>query len=369
MLLGEARSKCEHLAGVPLRPETAAELYRVFLAKGAFATTSIEGNTLSEEEVRLRLEGKLALPKSREYLGREVDNVIEACSEIFQDVVEGHPLELTPERIKHFNRLVLQGLEVDEDTVPGEFRHHRVGVGPSYLGAPAEDCEYLVARLCEWLNGDDWITDDDDMAFALVVTKAVLAHLYLAWIHPFGDGNGRTARLVEFQMLVQSGRVPMPAGHLLSNHYNLTRDRYYHQLQRASRSGGEIGPFLEYAVQGFVDGLREALALVREQQWDVAWENYVHSSFAGPTTPTHSRRKHLMLDMPWGPVARHDLRRVSPRVAEEYATKGDRTLSRDLNALEDMGLIRRRGRDYVANRSRILAFLPPLADPEAAQRS
>ena len=86
MLVGEARSKCEHIAGVPLRPEDAQGLYEVYLTKGVHATTSIEGNTLSEDEVRKRVEGKLTLPKSREYLGREVDNVVGACREIVRAV-------------------------------------------------------------------------------------------------------------------------------------------------------------------------------------------------------------------------------------------------------------------------------------------
>jgi Fic family protein len=86
------------------------------------------------------------------------------------------------------------------------------------------------------------------------ILKAVVAHLYLAWIHPFGDGNGRTARLVEFQILLSSG-VPSPAAHLLSNHYNQTRSEYYRQLDRASKSGGELAPFIEYGARGFVAGL------------------------------------------------------------------------------------------------------------------
>src|SRR4051812_29515706 len=74
--VGECASKCEHIAGVPLLPETAAWMHRVFLAKGALATTAIEGNTLSEKEVLDHLEGKLKLPPSREYLAQEIDNVI-----------------------------------------------------------------------------------------------------------------------------------------------------------------------------------------------------------------------------------------------------------------------------------------------------
>jgi len=346
---------------VPLRPETAGELYKVYLTKGAFGTTSIEGNTLTEAEVRARLEGRLKLPKSREYLGLEVDNILEACAQIQDDVIEGRPLELSPERIKHFNGLVLRALEVDEDTAPGEFRTHRVGV-MRYAGAPAEDVPFLVNRLCEWLNGPDFQAVDPYMRFAFAVFKAVLAHLYIAWIHPFGNGNGRTARLIEFQVLIQSGLVPLPAGQLLSNHYNLTRDKYYRELDRASRSGGHVVPFIEYAVDGFVDGLREQLTYIRRQQLEVTWENYVHSAFRGKETAAEVRRKHLVLDMPARPVPKPTIRRVSTRVAEAYAGKTDKTVTRDLNALEEMGLISRTGlRHYVASRKMILAFLPPQA--------
>ncbi len=64
--LGEAQSKCEHLAQMPLRSDTAAKLHHIYLAKGIFATAAIEGNTLTEEQVRQRLDGKLQLPKSQE---------------------------------------------------------------------------------------------------------------------------------------------------------------------------------------------------------------------------------------------------------------------------------------------------------------
>ena len=51
LLLGAAESKCKHLAGIPLRPEKQEELNRVSLEKGVHATTAIEGNTLSEDDV------------------------------------------------------------------------------------------------------------------------------------------------------------------------------------------------------------------------------------------------------------------------------------------------------------------------------
>src|SRR5437762_3539077 len=80
MLLGEVASKCEHIAGVPLKPETAKSLHLLYMAKGIRATTAIEGNTLSEAEVVDHLQGKLRLPASKEYLAKEVDNVLHACN-------------------------------------------------------------------------------------------------------------------------------------------------------------------------------------------------------------------------------------------------------------------------------------------------
>ena len=62
--LGEALSKCDHVSGAPLPPSAAQELNKVSLTKGIHATTSIEGNTLTEEEVEKRIDGKLTDRKS-----------------------------------------------------------------------------------------------------------------------------------------------------------------------------------------------------------------------------------------------------------------------------------------------------------------
>ena len=260
--LGEAQSKCEHLATVPLLPDIAEQLHQLYLAKGVVATTAIEGNTLTEEEVLRRLQGKLFLPPSKEYLGQEVDNVIEACNQISQDVLHSRALTLSPAEIRGYNQLVLRSLPAGEDVRPGQVRTHSVVVG-SYRGAPAEDCDYLLERFCQWLNDEIKFPGNDRIVAGIL--KAIVAHVYFAWIHPFGDGNGRTARLIEFKILLASG-VPMAAAHLLSNHYNLTRQEYYRRLALTSKRGGSLDDFIWYALQGFVDGLKEQLGYIRQQQ-------------------------------------------------------------------------------------------------------
>ena len=358
VMLGECQSKCQHIAGVPLRDETAQRLYRVYLAKGVLGTTAIEGNTLSEEEVLQHLEGKLKLPPSREYLAQEIDNIIAGCNSILSEVRERKQPVLSVARVKELNRIVLNKLALDEGVVPGEIRRYEVGVA-RYKGAPAEDCEYLLGRLCEWLNSQEF-APPPNMLLVFAMIKAVLAHLYLAWIHPFGDGNGRTARLVELQILISSG-VPAPAAHLLSNHYNQTRTEYYRQLDQASRSGGDVLPFLTYTVQGLLDGLRSQLAVIRNQQWEVAWENSVHDMFRDKSGPTHERRRHLILDLSSQaePVPLVKLPEISPRLAAAYAIKTPKTLVRDVKALQQMRLLRFDKTGYKANKELILAFLPP----------
>lgn len=359
MLLGEARSKVDHLSRALLRPDVAWEMNQVFLAKGAQATTAIEGNTLTEAEVADIIAGRAASPPpSQRYLHQEVENVIKAFNRIKDDLLAGEDSDLTPEAIMRFDREVLDGLAAEGET-PGAIRHRSVVVG-TYRGAPAQECGHLLERLCGWLNGPDFRPPGDQWIVPYAVIKAVIAHLYIARIHPFDDGNGRTARLIELQILLAAG-VPMPAAHLLSNHYNATRGEYYRQLEAASRSGGDTIPFLNYAIEGFVDGVRAQLERVWDQQYADRWEQFMYETFGGRvTSPADRRRLNLtkMLSRSSKPLTRREIVALSPELAAAY-TGTERMLSRDLNALETMGLIGTVGRgQWRAQKEQILAFRP-----------
>lgn len=251
-LLGQAVAFCEQLSGAVLPPAAVRELHTLYLVKGVKATTAIENNTLTEEQVGQVLDGTLDLPPSQAYLGQEVINILDAVRDIHGQIEGGTPPRLTPQWIGDANRAVLAGLEdqLADGVVPGEVPAFPIGVG-RYRAAPREDCGYLLDRLCRWLDEDDVpgpgaeplngdrpgrpvasaqatasvFQDPDRRRIAQGVLKATLAHLYIAWIHPFGDGNGRTARLIEFMLLARAG-VPFPSAHLMSNHFNRTRSRY-----------------------------------------------------------------------------------------------------------------------------------------------
>jgi len=363
LMLGEAISKCDHIAGVPLQPQVAKQLNMVYLTKGIHATTQIEGNTLSEDQVARRINKELDLPSSEEYLGQEIDNILQAYNTIIDDVTEGRQLEITRERVEWFNEIVLKDLPLEEGVVPGKIRDDSVVVGSVYRGAPAEDCEYLLERLCEVLN--DWRTRvPAEWRKPTAIICAIMAHLYLAWIHPFGDGNGRTARLIEYQLLVQAG-APTLAAHVLSDFYNRTRSEYYRQLARTSQQPYLIGGFLRYALNGFVDGLREQIDQIREQQMRVTWINYVHERFHDRNTKTAARQRALVLDLPAGKLTpRSQIPNLSPRVAAAYANKTPKTISRDLNRLTKLGLIATTRSGVTPMLGIMRAFLPVRADPD-----
>jgi Fic family protein len=353
VLLGEAKSKCQHVGRALLSPAAASELLRVYLAKGMLATTAIEGNTLSESEVRQVLDGSLELPPSREYLEKEIENVLAAYNLAGKELLDQPDLPFTVERLREYNRLILDGLEVEDGVVPGEIRTHSVVVG-SYRAAPAEDAEYLLTRLCDWLNGEELDAPGDapQLAAPLAIVKAVVAHLYLAWIHPFGDGNGRTARLLELQILLTAG-FPVPTCQLLSNHYNQTRTEYYRQLAISSREPRGLLSFLAYAAQGFVDQLREQLSVIWKQQFEDRWAQHVHQTFRDRRSPADIRRLRLVLDLSRSfhasgePVPKRAIPDLTPRLAAAYATKTEKTLSRDLNAIKALGLLRPQGGGWV----------------------
>lgn len=364
--LGEAFSKCQHMAGTPLQPDAAARLSRFFMIKGAVATTAIEGNTLTEDEVSDLIDGKARLPASQQYQEQEVRNVMEGLTNIMNGQAkrdgDGY-FRVTKQWIKEQNALILRDLEVEDHVVPGEFTQKQLVVGNVYKAAPPEDVDFLMDKLVTWI--DEWLAPchdesvPDHQRFYQAFFAATLAHLYIAWIHPFGDGNGRTARLLECAILAYSGCVPWISSNLLSDHYNRTRPAYYRRLREASQNA-DVDGFLRYAAEGYVEQLREQIKVVQAMQRQVAWINYVHEAFhEEPRGVPRERRRDVALAIPEDrSVSRRELRLLNPEIAAMYARTTDKTLTRDINRLAELRLVRRVRGGYQSNIQMIDAFRP-----------
>lgn len=334
--LGQCHAIIEAISKVPLLPEFRKNLLELSLTTGAQATTAIEGNTLSLDEVRRVYEGK-ALPPSKEYQKQEVRNILVGFNKILSETVSGDRVDpITPGLLKDFHSIIGGGLGEYFHAVPGEFASARRVVGP-YLAPDHEDVPKLLDRLCEWLPVE-FPLENGTLAGAII--QAIVAHVYIEWIHPFDDGNGRTGRFVEFYILIRAG-CPDLASHLLSNHYNDTRPEYYLLLSRANEER-DLTCFLEYAVRGFRDGLLETLRQVQASQFKMSWMKLVHDRFANrkmTNRNTFSRQRVLMLEMQPHPVSIRAVRQISPTMEALYGNVSDKTIRRDLKALEEMDLV------------------------------
>lgn len=383
VLLGQALSMCRQVATAILPAPARAQLRHLYLTKGAQATTAIEGNTLSDKEVRAVIAGTAKIPPSRAYQGTEVQNVAGAFDETLRTLARAPETRLTPDRIATYNRDVLHGLEerLEEGVVPGEIPERSVGVrGAGYRGAPRSDCDYLLGELCRMVEPSAQLAGafpvDDQNRMATALLHAIHAHLYVAWIHPFGDGNGRTARLVEFFLLVRAGVAPECA-HLLSNHYNLTRDSYYYELQRSSaanRGAGDPLGFVLYALEGFVDGLKEQIQEVERFQERIAWDSFVQEvvrAEGGSAVVAERRHRIAVALADTGPARTRAITRLTPDLAHHYAGKALRTLSRDLRWLVEKGLLRETDDGFTAQTGLLRAIglsARPAAGDTAAGR-
>ena len=322
-MLGQSDAIIQAISSAPVKPEYRKQMLAVSLRKGARATTAIEGNTLSEEEVS-RIDKGENLPPSKEYLQIEVKNVIDALNQIRTEVIiEDKAFVLTPELIERFNYYVGKNLGDHFQAIPGKFRSagHNVVVG-TYRPPPGEQCAPLMLRFCNWMK-EEFCYEEGTQSFQEQVIQAIVAHAYIAMIHPFGDGNGRTARLIEFYILLRAG-LPDIASHILSNHYNDTRQEYYRQLDLCVRER-DLSRFIKYAILGFRDGLKDVLDIVQKNLLEMSWHKFIYDILdskkaTGKTRAIVKRRRTLALQFPvdkWN--TSDDLVVSSGILAKEYA--------------------------------------------------
>jgi len=350
------------MINIPIQPDYRQQLLTVSLNKGALATTAIEGNTLTEEELAEILNGKDLAP-SKKYQQQEVENIITAFNIILDELInKKNPEIVSPELIKRFNEMVGINIGNNFNGNPGQFRRRNVTVG-AYRPPSFEMVEEMVQKLCNWLLKE--FHYGKDQTFNEAIIQAIVTHVYIAWIHPFLDGNGRTARLLEFYLLMRAG-VPNIASHVLSNHYNNTRTEYYRQLQNASETG-ELSAFIEYALEGFCDGLENIIKIIHKNQTEITWKNYIHDKIEkiqdeGKSKKTLQRIKQLAYYIPADRFySISEIRILNYKIANEYMGLNEITLRRDLDLLVKEGLLKTEKNKFCANYELLNNFMPGIS--------
>ena len=349
IMLGQCVAYIKAINNTPIMPRFYDELMRIALRKGAQAITAIEGNTLSEEEIS-KLQAGEKLPLSKKYQEIEVKNILNAFYELLIETVYNNKEQLiSPELLLRFNKLVGQNLGEHFNAIPGQFRNNDFVVG-TYRCPDNRDVVTLIDQYCHCLRSK-FIYEDGNQLLSDIIIQSIVAHVYLEWIHPFGDGNGRTGRLVEFYIL-SSGGNPDITLHILSNHYNNTRTEYYRQLEKASKTKN-LTNFIEYALTGFKDGLEQTLEKIQASQLLNSWQKYVYDKFNDVEMgqkEVFKRRRTLSLEIPIDKkFSFKDIPELSIKLARLYSGKSEKTLERDLDELIKNEIIISQVNKYFAN--------------------
>ncbi len=174
---------------------------------------------------------------------KEVQNYIDVLKYI--DSLE-ESSAIVEEVLLEIHRLTVKGILPDSSA--GTYRKVRVVVGNSktgkitYTPPVPEEVPLLTESLLEWLNSEE--------AFDLMpAVQAGIAHYELARIHPFVDGNGRTARALATFILTKRG-FDTKKFFALEEYYNEDRPAYYSALANADAKGGDLTEWLEYFLFG-----------------------------------------------------------------------------------------------------------------------
>jgi Fic family protein len=138
-------------------------------------------------------------------------------------------------------------------------RHHP----PSWL-----QVEHEVGELLAWIEAGKRKGDGAEDPWVHPVIQAGIAQHRLVWIHPFVDGNGRTARMFTTLLLYQRG-YDFKYLFELSSYYNRDRDAYYAGL-RAADASGDYTEWLTYFLGGFAYQMVGIQALARQGESQAA---------------------------------------------------------------------------------------------------
>lgn len=237
----------------PLIPKWEVSLRRDAILGSAHSSTAIEGNRLSLDEVSALAEGReiMAARKDRQ----EVLNYLEALDKLSRFVKKD---AFTIKDFLELHRLVTRET-LDNPAHEGALRPVQVYVGNratgevAFIPPPTAEVPGLVEALLAWLNAPQ-INEIDP------VIEAGITHYEIARIHPFVDGNGRTARVMATMILYKRG-FDVKRFFTLDDYYDQDRRAYYAVLKSVDQKTLDLTGWLEY----FTDGVAVSLKAVKDK--------------------------------------------------------------------------------------------------------
>jgi Fic family protein len=247
-LLVRATVLNETIVDLPILPQLASRIEPEIIYSSIAGTAAIEGNPITKEDVQKIAQGEeVAIYTKKDQ--QEIKNLITAYNFLASIEASHEPFLVTEIIIRELHKIITSDVP-DENNIPGKYRNGIVHVGDKAHGGIytppkiLEDIKNLMREFTEWINSDELVQ-------CTPFIRASLAHYYFATIHPFWDGNGRTARLLE-ALLLQSANIKY-APRELSNYYYRNIDEYYISFSKSLKLKKDATPFLKFCLEASVD--------------------------------------------------------------------------------------------------------------------
>jgi len=234
-MIAEIAALIERYA-IRLEQEDGLRLRKANRIKTIHSSLAIEGNTLSEDEVRDIIDGKKVVAPIKQI--QEVKNAI-VTYELYptldafkeKDLLKAHSV-------------MMQALIDDA----GRYRRGGVGVfgekGLVHLAPPADRVPLLMSDLFAWLK-----QSKDHL-----LIRSCVFHYEFEFIHPFIDGNGRTGRLWQSLIL---GKLHPLFEHLPVENMVYSNQQQYYDAITASTNAGQSGPFIDFMLNEIYKTLKD----------------------------------------------------------------------------------------------------------------
>ena len=248
----------EAILSLPIDVEMLRSLRETARLAATHYSTQIEGNRLTQIQVQETLAGARFPGRERDV--KEVRNYYRAMEEVERIALRPGPI--SEDDIRQIHGLVLEGR-----SFPSQYRDGQNVIRDStsgsivYLPPEAQDVPALMVDLVDWINQ---VLGRRDLPVPII---AALTHYQYATIHPYYDGNGRTARLLTTLLLHRTG-YGLKGIYNLEEYYAGNLIGYYAALDAGAshnyyfgRAETDVTEFVQY----FCLGMRESFAAVRTQ--------------------------------------------------------------------------------------------------------
>ena len=266
--LVEAKARVAALAGLPYQRSWVEELQAIQLKREVAGTSRIEGADFTERELEAALSETPAERFTRSQ--RQARAAVKAYGWIAR-MRDSQPVD--GDLIKHLHRLIVTDAD-DDHCPPGQLRRKDQNVtfgAPRHRGAQGgAECAQAFGQLVKAAQGP-YLQHDP-------LIQALALHYHFAAMHPFLDGNGRTARALEALMLQRAG-LRDALFIAMSNYYYDEKNTYLSTLAEARERNHDLTPFLVFGLKGIALQCERLFAEIHANVSKALFRNLMHDLF------------------------------------------------------------------------------------------